>query len=214
MFNGMEVVDEKGMRRKYHLQFNQPRFHDLFKQMGTYWEKDDHDYRFNDADPYQDLDIPHELGIKNFREQLPVVDPNDLSAKTYRTFRMSKDLQIWMVEGRDYRSANNLEDGPDKTIWGKEQFNWLKKSLLESDATFKLLISPTPMVGPDMVSFSEDNPKNDNPGRSLAAPNPPQNPKMINHKIEVCSLNQIAQVQKKEMKIKIAAKVWLLMVTA
>ncbi|RMG59984.1 MAG: alkaline phosphatase, partial [Bacteroidetes bacterium] len=59
------------------------------------------------------------------------------------------DLQLWFVEGRDFRSPNAMPDGPDKTIWGAEQLNWLKESLLASDATFKLLISPTPMIGPD-----------------------------------------------------------------
>ena len=33
--------------------------------------------------------------------------------------------------------------------WGAEQLAWLKKTLLESQATFKVLILPTPMVGPD-----------------------------------------------------------------
>ena len=42
-----------------------------------------------------------------------------------------------------------MPDGPDKTLWGAEQIAWLKSTLLESDATFKLLISPTPLVGPD-----------------------------------------------------------------
>lgn len=155
-YGGMEVVDESGMRRKYHEQFIQPRFRDLFMNVGTYWEKDDHDYRFNDADPHQDLPISHELGIKNFKEQLPVVDPDEVHAKTYRTHRMSQDLQIWMLEGRDYRSPNQMEDGPDKTLLGTEQLRWLKETLLESDASFKFIISPTPMVGPD-DAYKSDN---------------------------------------------------------
>ena len=39
------------IRRKYHEQFSQPRFVDLFQQVATYWMKDDHDFRFNDSDP-------------------------------------------------------------------------------------------------------------------------------------------------------------------
>ncbi len=39
--------------------------------------------------------------------------------------------------------------GPVKTLWGAEQLAWLERTLLESDATFKILISPTPMIGPD-----------------------------------------------------------------
>jgi len=34
-------------------------------------------------------------------------------------------------------------------LWGIEQREWLKRTLLESDAAFKVMISPTPMVGPD-----------------------------------------------------------------
>lgn len=156
LFDGKEVTTEAGMRRKYHVQFVQPRYREFFAKVGTYWEKDDHDYRFNDADPYMDLPISHELGIKNFKEQLPVVDPADPDAVTYRTIRLSRDLQIWLVEGRDYRSANDAPDGPEKTIWGAEQREWLKETLLASDATFKLLISPTPMIGPD-DAYKKDN---------------------------------------------------------
>ncbi|MEL6253930.1 MAG: alkaline phosphatase D family protein [Bacteroidota bacterium] len=148
-YGGQEVEDEAGMRKKYHEQFSQERYKELFRQVGTYWEKDDHDYRFNDADPVRDFPISHELGIKNFREQLPVVDPKDSQAKTYRSHRMNKELEVWLLEGRDYRSNNLEEDSETKSIWGKEQKDWLKSSLKESDATFKVIISPTPMVGPD-----------------------------------------------------------------
>ena len=68
---------------------------------------------------------------------------------TYRTHRVNQDLQIWLTEGRDYRSPNAMPDGPDKTMWGAEQRAWLERTLLESDATFKILISPTPFIGPD-----------------------------------------------------------------
>ncbi|MDZ7605642.1 MAG: alkaline phosphatase D family protein [Cyclobacteriaceae bacterium] len=154
-YDGNEVTDEKGMRRKYHEQFVQQRFQDLFFNTATYWEKDDHDYRKNDADPYVEFPISHELGMQNFREQLPVVDPES-DKPTYRTHRINSELQIWMVEGRDFRSPNDMPDGPDKTIWGKEQLIWLKESLSASDAVFKLLISPTPMVGPDDASKSDN----------------------------------------------------------
>ena len=91
----------------------------------------------------------HELGKAIFLEQLPIIAPGDRKAKPYRTHRVSKHLQIWLTEGRDYRSPNQMPDGPDKTLWGAEQFEWLKGTLLASKATFKILISPTPLVGPD-----------------------------------------------------------------
>ena len=165
---------QQQLRRKYQEQFSQPRFIQLFGEAATYWMKDDHDYRYDDADPVNpylgpggrpknygakgDIDPrlsgagyepSHELGVRIFREQLPVVDPNDEKAVTYRTYRVNQLLQVWFVEGRDYRSPNDMMDGPEKSIWGSEQKEWLKRTLLESDATFKILFSPTPMVGPD-----------------------------------------------------------------
>ena len=38
-----------------------------------------------------------------------------MGERTWRTARRGKDLQIWMVEGRDYRSQNPDPDGPAKT---------------------------------------------------------------------------------------------------
>jgi alkaline phosphatase D len=75
---------------------------------------------------------------------------------TYRTVRWGKDLQIWMVEGRDFRSANDAPDGPDKTIWGAKQKAWFKRTVQASDATFRVLISPTPLVGPDRDNKSDN----------------------------------------------------------
>ena len=157
---------QKELRKKWHEQFAQPRFVDLFSQVPTYWEKDDHDYRFNDSDPQTPVRGSHKtpadstnpalakqpsdrLGVRTFWEQVPVVDPLEKNPVTYRTHRVTRDLQIWLVEGRDYRSPNEMPDGPQKTLWGKQQIRWLKKTLLETDAAFKILISPTPLIGPD-----------------------------------------------------------------
>ena len=49
-----------------------------------------------------------------------------------------------------------MKDGPNKTLWGTEQRKWLQRTLLGSDAKWKLLITPTPMVGPDMAK-KQDN---------------------------------------------------------
>ena len=91
------------LRQKWHEQFVQSRFVELFRNVPTYWEKDDHDHRYNDCDRSGNREPSSELGIATFREQMPIVDPADPKAKTYRTYRINRDLQIWLVEGRDYR---------------------------------------------------------------------------------------------------------------
>ena len=152
-----EGIDEKSIRNYYHLQFSQPRMVELFSNVGSYWEKDDHDYRWNDSDTVDGGRKPsHQLGIRMFKEQLPVVDPGNPDEVTYKTYRASRELQFWLVENRDYRSPNNMQDGPDKSIWGREQKEWLMRTLKESDAVFKILISPDPMIGPD-DSYKRDN---------------------------------------------------------
>ena len=145
----MRAKTPDAMRRKWREVFLQSRAKELFSTVPTYWEKDDHDTRYDDCDATGDRKPSLADGIRVFNEQTPVVDPAEPSPKTYRTHRVSKDLQIWLTEGRDYRSPNAMPDGPEKTIWGAEQMAWLKKSLLDSTATFKMLILPTPMVGPD-----------------------------------------------------------------
>jgi alkaline phosphatase/alkaline phosphatase D len=110
----------------------------------------------NDADGTGDYAPSPELGTATFREQVPIVKNDSSENPTYRTHRVGRDLQLWFVEGRDYRSPNQMPDGPEKTIWGTEQKAWLQRTIKESDATYKILISATPMIGPDDAS------KNDN----------------------------------------------------
>ncbi len=140
-------------RHHWHRMYALPRHVEFHRLIPGYWEKDDHDTVRNDCWPPQGpnadrmAELTGELtffkGLKLFREQAP------LGEKTYRTVRWGKGLQVWLVEGRDFRSPNNMPDGPDKTIWGKEQLEWLKRTVLASDADFRVLVSPTPIVGPD-----------------------------------------------------------------
>ena len=127
----------------------QPRFLELFAQVPTFWMVDDHDYRLDDCDNSGDYLPSPKTARRILLEQLPFADANSADAKTYRTHRINQDLQVWFTENRFFRSPNSMQDGPGKTIWGAEQKQWLKDTLVQSDATFKILISPTPMVGPD-----------------------------------------------------------------
>ncbi len=126
--------------RMYALPF-QREFH---RSIPSYWMHDDHDLLKDDAYPGQTYgDLTWEQGVQIWREQIPQSD------KPYRTFRWGKDLQIWLPEGREFRSPNKMKDSPEKSILGKEQWAWLEETMKASDATFKLYISATPVVGPD-----------------------------------------------------------------
>jgi len=126
-------------------------FRDFHSGIASYWIKDDHDLLKNDCWPGQTYgDITWDQGIQIWREQVPV------SAKPYRTFRWGKHVQVWFPEGREFRSPNTIPDGADKTILGKEQWKWLKETMTESDATFRIFVSATPVVGPDRIKKSDN----------------------------------------------------------
>lgn len=114
------------------------------KRVSSFFIKDDHDTVTNDSQPgMQAGKLTWEKGLSIFREQIPIGE------RTYRSRRWSNDLHFWIVEGRDFRSPNNMPDGEEKSIWGAEQMAWFKSEVLASNAPFKILFSPTPIVGPD-----------------------------------------------------------------
>jgi alkaline phosphatase D len=153
---GPMVTNLEQARHKWHAMNSWPSLLNFYTQTPLYQQKDDHDLLRDDAGPTSPPlgDLTYEDGLLIWREQVPII-------KTpYRTFRWGKDLQIWVVEGREFRSDNKAPDGEDKTIWGAEQIAWFKKTIQASDATFKILVSPTPVVGPDRAKGKFDNHSN------------------------------------------------------
>ena len=131
-------------RFKWNRLYALPYLRAFHRETAAYFTYDDHDILRNDCWPGQTYgDLTFEAGVGIFHEQTPS------GPLPYRTIRHGRDLQIWITEGRVARSPNTDPDGPNKTILGAEQKAWLKRTIAESDATFKVLLSPTPYVGPD-----------------------------------------------------------------
>lgn len=123
----------------------------FYGQVSNYFMKDDHDTLKDDCWPGETYgDITWAEGVALFKAEVPTGD------LPYRTVRWGRDLQIWLVEGREYRSPNTMPDGPDKTIWGAAQKQWFFDTVRASDATFQILISPTPLLGPDRDSKGDN----------------------------------------------------------
>lgn len=140
------------MRFKWGRIFALPNNRNFYNSTSTYFLKDDHDTLKNDCWAGQMYGtVSFEEGVQIFNEeQFPSHAPR------YKTVPWGKDLQVWFLEGRDYRSPNDMPDGPEKTILGTEQKEWLFQTLKESNAKFKIICSPTPIVGPDR-SGKKDN---------------------------------------------------------
>ena len=134
-------------RHHWHRMHSLPRLVDFHLRVPGYFEKDDHDCWQDDCWPTMKNDrmgaLTFAQGLSVFREQVP------MGERTYRTVRWGRGLQVWFVESRDFRSPNTMKDGPEKSIWGKQQKQWIFDTLRASDAEFKILISPNPSVGTD-----------------------------------------------------------------
>ncbi|MDC0295332.1 DUF1080 domain-containing protein [bacterium] len=133
------------MRFKWSRIFSLPNNRQFYGTHTSYFIKDDHDTLKNDCWPGQRYgSVTFEQGKQLFNlEQFPS------KPQRYQTIQWGPDLQIWLLEGRDFRSPNTMMDGPEKTILGSKQKEWLAETLQASKAQFKIIFSPTPIVGPD-----------------------------------------------------------------
>lgn len=70
--------------------------------------------------------------------------------RIYRSFQWGKDMDLFILDAHSYRSRNDLPDTySNKTLFGKEQLHWLEASLLNSNATWKVISDDDPVTIPD-----------------------------------------------------------------
>lgn len=141
-------------RFHWHRMYSLLSIRDFFKSAPGYWMKDDHDTLCNDCWPT--MNPPRSAPLTFSEGQQIFLDEVPMGERTYRHFRWGKGVEIWMMEGRDFRSPNTMPDGPQKTIWGTRQKEWFKHTILQSDADFLILISPDPIVGPDRKNKADN----------------------------------------------------------
>jgi alkaline phosphatase D len=130
---------EPAKQRRMYLDFRADRY---FRAFGAttpiYAVWDDHDYGVNNSDRTQP---GKERSLKTFNE----IWPNPKSHATrnpgiWTRFTIGQ-AEFFLMDVRYHRSPNIDPDGPDKTMLGREQLAWLKKSLAKSKATFKFPVS-------------------------------------------------------------------------
>jgi alkaline phosphatase D len=125
---------------------------EFFATVPAYFLRDDHDLGGDNNHPRVSYGLvsQHEaVGIHD--EYFP------MDVKSYKTVRWGKHLQVWLLEVRQFRSANDIPDGHGKTILGQQQREWLLETFTASDATFRVLISPIPILGPEKRTTKNDN---------------------------------------------------------
>ncbi|MBM3784721.1 MAG: alkaline phosphatase [Acidobacteria bacterium] len=158
-YDGEDPIANTEALANYHWQrmFSLPSIVECLRSTGGYWQKDDHDLLDNDVWPTRTKNttspLAFQTGQRIFRSQVPAPPAGK---PMYRTVRAGAHVELWLPEVRDYRSANTDPDGPAKTIWGAGQKRWLMESLKASNATWKILVNPNPIVGPDRPNKSDN----------------------------------------------------------
>lgn len=128
----------------------------FFQEVPGYWMVDDHDYwENNTSDIYPDgwqifRNVNPTPGLyaavgadsANYYESNPFGTSQGDGTNFWRALRWGKHLEIFIEEGHHHR------DKDANKIWGDEQRVWLEQRIKESEATFKILIATTPLIGP------------------------------------------------------------------
>lgn len=106
---------------------------------------DDHDVRNNFAGPY---DEQMSAGRQALREYWPIASSVEDPHRLYRNVRYGADLELFILDTRQYRSRNADPDGPAKTMLGAVQSAWLLDGLRTSTATWKVIVTSVPLSIP------------------------------------------------------------------
>jgi len=111
---------------------------------------DDHDYGPNDIGKNY---ILKETSRKVFNSYFCNPSSGENGQGTYTMMNWG-DVDLFMTDDRWWRSADQIKDtidgkpNPDKRMLGKEQMEWLKNSLLYSQATFKIIAVGSQVLNP------------------------------------------------------------------
>jgi alkaline phosphatase D len=132
-------------RAKYKENRTDPNLRKLLQSTSTYAIWDDHEVINDFSGPSEPL-TP--TGLKAFTEYWPLLKERTEASKLYHKYSWGNTLDLIVLNNRGYRDPNTQADWPDKTMLGKEQLEWLKQELIQSDAKVKLVATSVPISIP------------------------------------------------------------------
>lgn len=133
-----------GMKERYQHTRRHPEVQKLLASRPNYAIWDDHDFGPNNSDrsfPFR------QQSLNLFRSYWP--NPGFGTAETPGAFCSFKygDVEFFLMDNRYYRAPNRMDTSDvDKAYWGKGQMNWLKDQLINSKATFKVIVNGNQVV--------------------------------------------------------------------
>lgn len=147
-----ETLDEYRGNYRYNLMDeNVRRFNAEVPQI---WQWDDHEVVNNWSpgkqldDRYQTKDIRTLVGRARqaWLEYAPMrLQKADGGGRIYRKLGYGPMLDVFVLDMRSYREANDANLGAAKPFLGREQLNWLKRELKQSRAQWKVIAADMPI---------------------------------------------------------------------
>jgi alkaline phosphatase D len=136
-------------------------------QVPIFAQWDDHEVT-NDWCPGEDLPESYSeaslleliaYGNRAFHEFMPMRDTMAEAGRIYRKIAYGPLLDVFMLDMRSYRSPNS--EGREARILGAAQLAWLKRELLSSRATWKVISADLPIgvVSADAVALGDGAPQ-------------------------------------------------------
>jgi alkaline phosphatase D len=133
-----ETTDEFRAAHKYNLLDDNVRAFNAEVPIFVQW--DDHE---------RDINLLAARASRAFRDMYPMRESLAEPGRVYRTIHYGPHLDVFMLDERSYRGPNgpNLQEsyGPDAYFLGPDQLAWLKRGLVNSKATWKVIASDMPL---------------------------------------------------------------------
>lgn len=150
----VDYYSEWGLHHRPSIERSQPIFKNFLKAMPHYAIWDDHDYGFNDADKSYPLKETSREVFKKFWSN-PSYGQNNQGIFTKFTWH---DIDVFMLDDRWFRSNDGMKDSINgkpnvaKQMFGKQQLDWLKNALLQSNTnnsiTFRIIATGSQVLNP------------------------------------------------------------------
>ena len=137
-FQAPDELDPASMALRYQRQRTFAPLQKLLTATSHLATWDDHDYGPNDADMSYVLKGE---SLQLFRRYW--ANPSFGLPDVPGIFGRARwgDVDVFLLDDRWYRSANDALDTPDKTMFGTQQLAWLRNALIHSDAPVKLVVN-------------------------------------------------------------------------
>jgi hypothetical protein len=138
--NGPPAITVDDYRRVHAEMRTHSRIAPWLRSTGVRAMYDDHEFRndwsprFTEAEPAR-----YQAAIKVWDEFFPL--PQAPPEIRYRTWKWGAAVDGFVIDCRRFRNRPDAPAGPTKTMLGQQQKQWLLRSLSESRAPFKLIIT-------------------------------------------------------------------------